>query len=479
MLPSMTQKRFPPRRSTPWAPILIVAWAALSAPHHAHAQGATRPCHDLSPAIAETQAILLRENLPGAGLSFEKRDGARETRFLGSYGASTVIPIASASKWVSAVVLMRLVDRRVLSLDDKVGQYLPSFTGTKGQITLRQCFSHTSGLPGKHSILSVKSITLAQAIDYVGRNVALRAAPGAEFYYGGVSMSVAGRVCEVVTGKDWEQLVQDELLTPLGISTLDYQGLGATKNYRVAGSVQCRLEDYRRILSMLLHGGVFANTRVLSEQAIATMTSDQTQGAQIVYTPSPDPSVRYGIGCWLDRVQGGRTLRASSPGAFGFTPWLDFERELAGIFMVEGVGQRVRSDVDKIVAWSQGEFALRGAACFGVESVLGSERMRLLPESECVAGDPGFALRLSGAPASAPGLALLGIEHSGIALLGIRLHVDFTPPPVVLSLVTDPQGQARIPLPLPASAKGAVAAWQAVLLTTRLGATPGLRLVLG
>jgi hypothetical protein len=114
---------------------------------------------------------------------------------------------------------------------------------------------------------------------------------------------------------------------------------------------------------MLLHGGVFANTRVLSEQAIATMTSDQTQGAQIVYTPSPDPSVRYGIGCWLDRVQGGRTLRASSPGAFGFTPWLDFERELAGIFMVEGVGQRVRSDVDKIVAWSQGEFALRGAAC--------------------------------------------------------------------------------------------------------------------
>ena len=437
-----------------------------------------RPCHDLEPALTIARDIVQREKLPGAALSFEKLGGDRETRFLGSYDKSTVIPVASASKLVSACVLLKLVDQKRLSLDDQVGKYLASFTGAKGKITLRQCFAHTSGLPGKHAVLSTKTITLAQSVDYIGKNVALRAQPGAEFYYGGVSMCVAGRVCEIVTKKDWEQLVQDELLTPLGIKTLDYQGLGATKNYRVGGSVQCRLEDYQRILAMLLNGGVYGTTRVLSAQAIQALRSDQTRGAKIVHTPHPDPTVRYGVGAWLDRVKGGRTLMLSSPGAFGFTPWLDFERELAGIFMAEGVNQRIRDDVAKIVDWSRPEFPLRGAACFGVESPFDHNRLRVLPAREVVAGDAGFWLALRGAPAWAAGVLVLGAEHRGLDLLGIRLYVDLALPPVLLPVVADHAGRAMLPLPLPASAKGARAAIQGVWVTSRFGATPGLRLML-
>jgi len=167
----------------------------------------------------------------------------------------------------------------------------------------------------------------------------------------------------------------------------------------------------------------------------------------------------------------------SSPGARGFTPWLDLERELAGIFMVDGVNQRIRDDVAKIVAWSRDEFALRGAACFGMETQLGGNRLRLLPERECVAGNGGFSLLLSGAPAGAPGLTLFGFEHAGLELLGIRFHVDLATPPVAVVVTADRNGQARLQVPLPGSARGATAAAQGLWFWNRFGATPGLRLM--
>src|ERR1051325_3457404 len=60
-------------------------------------------------------------------------------QYAGIYNANTVRPIASASKWLSAVVILSLVDDGLLSLDDPVSKYFPTnFTGVKGTMTIRQ-----------------------------------------------------------------------------------------------------------------------------------------------------------------------------------------------------------------------------------------------------------------------------------------------------------------------------------------------------
>ncbi|MFX8797496.1 serine hydrolase domain-containing protein, partial [Acinetobacter baumannii] len=59
----------------------------------------------------------------------------------------TVVPIASCSKWLTAALVMVLVDEGKISLDDKVTKYIPEFAKySKGYITIRHCLSHQTGI---------------------------------------------------------------------------------------------------------------------------------------------------------------------------------------------------------------------------------------------------------------------------------------------------------------------------------------------
>ena len=55
--------------------------------------------------------------------------------------------MASTSKAFSGAVVLALVDKGMLSLDDTIGQRLPALPAAWGAVTLRQLLDHTSGLP--------------------------------------------------------------------------------------------------------------------------------------------------------------------------------------------------------------------------------------------------------------------------------------------------------------------------------------------
>src|SRR5690348_3734764 len=46
---------------------------------------------------------------------------------LGELDARTVVPLGAASQWLTAAMVMKLVEEGKLSLDDKIGQYIPIF----------------------------------------------------------------------------------------------------------------------------------------------------------------------------------------------------------------------------------------------------------------------------------------------------------------------------------------------------------------
>jgi hypothetical protein len=74
------------------------------------------------------------------------------------------------------------------------------------------------------------------------------------------------------------------------------------------------------------------------------MLSDQTAGAEIVFTPYASyayldpalPATRYGVGNWLEvrDPETGEVYENASQGAFGFSPWIDRRRNLAGVLVV-------------------------------------------------------------------------------------------------------------------------------------------------
>lgn len=313
----------------------------------------TNCVYDLQ-AITQAFTNTLAQNGIANGSLLVLKDGKKlHELYAGNYQPNTLRAIASASKWLSAVVIMSLVDDGLLSLDDPVSKFFPTYyTGQKGTITIRQMFSHTSGLPGDESsdALTSDTITLQQAAQIISTND-LIAPPGTVFCYGGLSMQLAGACAEVASGQTWSNLFELRVKRPLGLTLTTY---GNTPNPRIAGGVSTTLYEYATVAQMLLNRGVWGTNRVLSTNAVYVMQQDQTAGALIEcspYTKYGYGDTRYGIGEWREELRpDGTAYQIGSGGAFGFAPWIDLDRNVAGVFMVVNLMVNVFPGVQQIKA---------------------------------------------------------------------------------------------------------------------------------
>ncbi len=103
--------------------------------------------YNFTQATTLAQGVVASVPLSGASMILIKDGQTVYERYFGSFSDNRTVLIASSSKWLAGATLMALVDEGALSLDDPVSKYLQYFTGQKGTMTLRQMFSHTSGLP--------------------------------------------------------------------------------------------------------------------------------------------------------------------------------------------------------------------------------------------------------------------------------------------------------------------------------------------
>jgi CubicO group peptidase (beta-lactamase class C family) len=348
----------PRKKPTAWRCWRAVVLLCVALAWNARAQNLSFPpqtncSYDLS-AVTQAFTNTLAQNGIANGSLLVLKDGQKlHEQFAGIYQPNTLRVIASASKWLSAVVIMSLVDDGLLSLDDPASKFFPAdYTGQKGTMTIRQMFSHTSGLPGTHEdwVLSADDITLQQAAQIISTND-LIAAPGTVLCYGGLSMHLAGACAEVASGQSWSNLFELRVKRPLGLTLTTY---GNTPNPRIAGGVSSTLYEYATVLQMLLQHGVWGTNQVLSSNAVHVMLQDQTGGAQILCSPYQQYGLgetRYGIGAWLEEVSpGGRAYQIGSGGAFGFAPWIDLDRNVAGVFMVVNLMENVFPGVQQIKA---------------------------------------------------------------------------------------------------------------------------------
>jgi D-alanyl-D-alanine-carboxypeptidase/D-alanyl-D-alanine-endopeptidase len=291
---------------------------------------ATNVAADLPIVTRTVESAVDKDKLEGVAVLLMKDNRVIYKKSFGRYNLNTVVSIASASKLLASSTIMTLVDEGKLTLDAPISKYMPNLTGEEANITLRQLLSHTSGLPGQHRCLSNNSTTLKECADQILER-GLRTEPGTDFSYGGVSYQVAGRLAEIASGKSWNSLFEERIQRPLNMTNTNYE---ASLNPRIAGGASSTLQDYTNLLQMHINGGVFNSKRILSTQAVIEMQRDQTRGLPIRSSPHKDGR-RYGLGLWRDIVDNqGRVIQLSCQGAFGFSPWIDRQRNLIGVFLV-------------------------------------------------------------------------------------------------------------------------------------------------
>jgi CubicO group peptidase (beta-lactamase class C family) len=136
-------------------------------------------------------------------------------------GSDTLYRIASLSKMVTTIGVMKLVEQGKLALDDDVSGYLgfrlrnPAFSDNR--ITLRMLLSHTSSLRDGAGYSWGANVALRDIVQQGGAMWAARAAPGAYFAYCNLNFGVVGSIMEAVTGERFDRLMRRLVLQPLAV----------------------------------------------------------------------------------------------------------------------------------------------------------------------------------------------------------------------------------------------------------------------
>jgi CubicO group peptidase (beta-lactamase class C family) len=323
--------------------------------------------YDFSAFEQEIQAFVDEEPaIDGVGAILVHRDeGVIYRRSFGAFADDRIYLIASASKMITAGVLMRLADEGLLDMDEPIVEAVGDWGDHNPAITPAQLLSNSSGLVGllqnpaygPYLCQYLYTGTLqdcARIIFTTQADDELVIPPDTEFRYGGAQWQVAGALAEIVTGKSWAELIEETYTEPCGLESLGYNNhflqfaadggspfnyppsfdgdpsrLLPTDNPNTEGGAYASIGDYGKLLLMHLRGGLCDGGRVLSEDAVRRMREDRILAYGGV---APRAFEGYGLGWWIDRDN---PALAADPGAFGAFPWIDEDRDYAGFFAIE------------------------------------------------------------------------------------------------------------------------------------------------
>ena len=148
----------------------------------------------------------------------------------------TVFPIASISKTVVGTAMMRLHDRGLVDVEERVARYLPDFRieseSTTREVRVWHLLTHTPGWEGQLGTPDRGPETLANFVTTMRDNPAL-ARPGEVWSYNNAGWGVAGRVIEAVTGTTINEALDDLVFEPLGLDRA-FSRTGEAMTFRFA-----------------------------------------------------------------------------------------------------------------------------------------------------------------------------------------------------------------------------------------------------
>jgi len=149
--------------------------------------------------------------------------------------------LGSITKQFTSMLIMQLVQQGKLKLDAPVSAYLPDYPKSNGDaITIHHLMTHTSGIPEFTSFpdffkeRSRNTYSPAELVNYFADS-ALQFKPGERFAYSNSGYVLLGFIIEKVTGKLYEQVLQENILTPLKMNNTGYDHNGTLLKNRASG----------------------------------------------------------------------------------------------------------------------------------------------------------------------------------------------------------------------------------------------------
>ncbi|MBI3118100.1 MAG: beta-lactamase family protein, partial [Candidatus Hydrogenedentes bacterium] len=230
--------------------------------------------------------------------------------------ADTHFMLASVSKTITATALMQLYEAGRFRLDDNVNAFLPFVVENPhhaaSPLTFRMLLTHTSSIQDNYAVLESlyvlgdSPIALGEFLrEYLtpdGRyydriHSYYRYAPGEDWNYSNVGMTLAGYLVEVISGVPFDQYCEENIFGPLGMTEAAWF-LAGLEGARVArphqydwlrreyvpldhygypdypdGQLRASARAYARLLAVFLGDGTVDNVRILAPETVTEMLS--------------------------------------------------------------------------------------------------------------------------------------------------------------------------------------------------------------
>lgn len=133
--------------------------------------------------------------------------------------------IGSNTKLFTGVLMLKLAEKGIISLNDSLHSFLPAYPNIDSNITIRQLLNHTSGLFDVTSVSGYSDSILAnpgrvfkteELMKWMGPPLF---SPGKGWNYCNTNYLLAGLIAERATGKTYARLLRDSILSPLKLDS--------------------------------------------------------------------------------------------------------------------------------------------------------------------------------------------------------------------------------------------------------------------
>ncbi len=295
--------------------------------------------------------LIKKYNIPSLGVEITKNGAPVFSGYYGFFDDKKLQPLNdnalyflySLSKIVTVVAGYQLVEKGLLSLEDKVSKFIPAFkncfylkdgkkVSVENEMTVKNLFTMTSGLgyanaqdPYFKQVIKDKNLSTFEVVSSLA-STPLKHEPGFTYDYG-LSHDVLACVIEVVSGMVFSDYLKKNIFEPLNmkdtcivkngafnenlmaenyvlnngkfIKTKKNHVLTYTNNYQSGGAgVLSTCKDFSKLASALSLGGISVDgVRILSEKGVKSLyTPSLTEFQNKTFSCAQGDGYTYGLG---------------------------------------------------------------------------------------------------------------------------------------------------------------------------------------
>ena len=296
------------------------------------------------------QDLLQKWNLQGFSIGVIKNGEVLAAKGYGKKNdtdpvdADTMMPIGSATKSFTSLLLGILAEEGKVSWDTPVISYLPSLKlydpYVTEHVTLRDLMCHRTGIAA-YDAQSIYAVTenrmdMIPQLAYLQPQYDFRAG----FKYSNQMVMLAGCVAEAVTGKSWEELVKERILEPLGMNdtVLSVTQMGENRSLGYvatpqgnlaqpyldlkavgpAGAICSTVKDMMKYMKFQLSDGTWNGMKICEKATLDEVHKPQFLGSPYLFALPEITETTYGLG-WFTDLYRGRRMWSHGGNTLGFS----------------------------------------------------------------------------------------------------------------------------------------------------------------